>query len=68
MTELEIPERALDLAYEIDDIDEAFKIAAPIIVATELRRLAGSYEPALRNARFHLKARADELDPPAAAR
>lgn len=70
MPDLHIPDRAMQAAVEglqpitVDsrDIEAVLWSAAPIVVAAELRRLAGlDNGGALRTA---VRARADELDPP----
>lgn len=64
MSELEIPERAYEIAADTWTSHEALKVAAPIIVAAELRRLFN--DPDFRDApRTAIHMRADELDPPA---
>jgi hypothetical protein len=66
---LEIPEAAYIAAanaYDKADPDQCWydvvDAAAPLVIAAELRRLAQSHEPILRAARFHLRARANEIE------
>jgi hypothetical protein len=95
MSNFDIPDQAMDVAwrvfsrsYDTNDqelctaLADAITAAAPLIVATELRRQAesadarasdASYESteevteALLNEARHLRARANELDPPGGA-
>jgi hypothetical protein len=71
MTELEIPERAVDaFAEAADDSDEyaGLRIFAAIIIATKLRQLADDWDAGRPVTRARLRAEADELDPEGASR
>lgn len=64
--DLEIPDRALDIAYAIDDSTDGLRAAAPVVVAAELRRIAkqGRNVTTTQALCTYLQQRADQLDPP----
>jgi hypothetical protein len=81
MSELEIPERAYEVAEAaikvyvpnadaLDVVSDAINAAASIIVATELRQIAASFTDTgvPRLVKDLLNRRANELDPPAVDR
>jgi hypothetical protein len=58
MIELEIPEAAFNAGAQAENSDDSISLAAPLIVAAELRRLIAKGET---NAGY-LRLRADELE------
>jgi hypothetical protein len=62
MIELEIPEAAFDAGAQAENSDDSISLAAPLIVAAELRRLAPQLGPMSRDIIY---TRANELDPQA---